>query len=316
MKVNSRGSKVFILSAITACLVATTAQDASARHHKNAEKDSTPPDSQVSMEIFPIQRGYDGAQFIVTKAGYTVSIPGLGVAPDATQIAAYKDEQNNIWYIDRNGVPVKLTNEQVQWGMAQINQQAQARAMAAGEQPITQSAPAAAAPSTTVVVQQQPAQTSSGTVSTLATGLAAAGGAMAGAALSNSLYHNNYYGIPYGVPVYHHGGKYYYNGSNGNKVYINNSSNNKSINQINQWNHQTNWQNTQHNNHPTQLPAGKPSGGHANYPTQLPVGRPSGGHGNVPTHGGRIPASGHAARPARGRAAGISGGGARGGRRR
>jgi hypothetical protein len=312
MKLKSRRSRAFILSTITASLVATTAaHDASARHHKKSDK-SNPADSQVSMEIFPIQRGYDGAQFIVTKAGYFVSIPGLGVAPDATQVAAYKDEQNNIWYIDRNGVPVKLTEAQVQWGAAQINQQAQARAMAAGQEPMQQSEPVPS--STNVVVEQQPAQSSSG-VGGLATGLAAAGGAMAGAALSNSLYRNNYGGIPYGVPVYHNGGRYYYNGSNGNRVYINNSSNNKSINQINQWNRQTNWQNIQHNNHPTQLPVRQPSGGHANLPTQLPAHNgvnhartSAGGHGvsHLSSAGGR----------ARAHAGGFSRGGGRGGRRR
>jgi len=223
------------------------------------------------MEIFPIQRGYDGAQFIVTKAGYTVSIPGLGVASDATQVAAYRDEQNNIWYIDRHGAPVKLTNEQIQWGAAQINQQAQVRATATGQQPIAQSAPAQSAPAqsvtSTTVIQQAPPQSTSGGSNPLLTGLAAAGGAMAGTALSNSLYHNNSGGIPYGVPVYHGGGKYYYHGANGNKVYVNNS-NNKTINQ---WNKQTNWQNIQHNSKGQQLPTGRPSGAHANFPTQLPA---------------------------------------------
>jgi len=328
MKPESGISKAFLLSAMTACLLATTsAPDASARH-KKSDKNTVPPDSQVSMEIFPIQRGYDGAQFIVTKAGYTVSIPGLGVAPDATQVTAYRDENNNIWYIDRNGTPVKLTDQQVQWGVAQINQQAQARAAAAGQQqayagqqPMYQGQQqylgTQAPPPSTVVVQQQQPSSSSGVASGLVTGLAAAGGAMAGAALSTSLYHNNYGGIPYGVPVYHGGGgRYYYNGSNGNKVYVNNSNNNKSINQINQWNHQGNWQNTQHNYQATQRPAN--SGGYTHVPTQLPA------HSNVNrgtyAAGHGVSAGSHtshsAGRASRVHTPRVSGGGARGGRRR
>jgi len=93
---SGRGN-LWLLAALTASVVAfSSAIDALARHKISAQSIQS-GDNQVSMEFFPIQKGYDGAQFIVTKAGYTVSIPGLGVAPDANQIAAYKDEQNNIW---------------------------------------------------------------------------------------------------------------------------------------------------------------------------------------------------------------------------
>jgi len=242
--------KTFIFTLTTAFLItATVSNEASARRHKK-DNNSESNNSQISMEFFPIKRGYDGAQFVVTKEGYLVSLPGLGVAPDATQIAAYRDAQNNIWYIDYKGTAIKLTAEQIQWGMAQIDQQAQARAAASG-QPIGQSNEATAPNSTyvsgqqptqTVIVQQPANQGSSSGGSALATGLAAAGGAAAGAALSGVMYNNNYRGIPYGTPVYHNGGRSYYNGAGGNKVYVNNSGNKY----INQWNHQTNWQNTNH----------------------------------------------------------------------
>jgi len=275
-------SKTFTFALLTALLVsAMTGDSARARHHKKSEQQQL--NSQTSMEIFPIQRGYDGAQFIVTKAGYLVSLPGLGIAPDATQIAAYRDEQNNIWYIDREGVPVKLTPEQVQWGMAQINQQASQQAAQQTQQPAT-----------TTVVQQTVNQGSSNGLNAVGTGLAVAGGMVAGAAISSSLYHNNYYGIPYGVPVYHNGGRYYYNGANGSKVYINNANNKY----INQWNHQTSWPNNNYK-HPTQLPANGhvnpgsiPNHGY-NRPTQLP----SHHHGSISGNGlagpAHLPANHH-----------------------
>lgn len=246
--------KTVTLAVVTIVLAAATVNDCAwAKKHKKSDENIL--NSQTSMEIFPIQRGYDGAQFIVTKAGYLVSLPGLGIAPDATQIAAYRDEQNNTWYIDRDGIPVKLTPEQIQWGMAQINQQA-AQQQSQMQQPVNQG--------------------SSGVGSALGTGLAVAGGMVAGAALSGAMYNNNYYGIPYGVPVYHNGGRYYYNGGNGNRVYINNSNNKY----INQWNHQTNWK----NNKPTTLPSyGHPATipAHGHTP-QLP----SYGHpGTIPGHG-------------------------------
>jgi len=265
--------KTFALAVATACTVAVIApSEGSARHHKNSNNG----DSPVSMQLFPIKRGYDGAEFIVTPAGYTISIPGLGVAPNATQLAVYEDDQRNYWYIDRDGNSVKLTTDQIQWIQAQLNQQAQAR----GVMPPIIETNSAQQPVQNVVVQQQPSQ-GSGLGNTLVNGLAAAGGAMAGAALGSSLYHNNYNGIPYGVPVYHHGGKYYYNGSNGKKVYVNNST------YVNQWNHQNNWQNMQHN-HPTQLPANGYHPTNGNRPNN--GSRPNNGY--HPNNGAQFPSAG------------------------
>ncbi len=252
------------LAFVASWLVATAApQDALAKQ-KKSNQDNAP--NQTSMELFPVKRGYDGAQFIVTKAGYMVSLPGVGIAPDATQIAAYKDAQNNIWYIDRNGSAVKLTDEQVQWGMAQINQQAQARQMMAEQQNQAQSQNQAPQPPTAnvVVVQQPVASSGGGGTTPLVTGLAAAGGAMAGATLSNSMYRNNYHGCPYGTPIYHSGGRPYYNGASGNKVYVNNSNNQY----LKQFNQQTNWQNAQHNRH-GQYPASQQLARNGNYAAKI-----------------------------------------------
>ncbi|HEY9717069.1 MAG TPA: hypothetical protein V6C69_06360 [Trichormus sp.] len=298
MRRRRRNSRTLVLVFVASWLaVVSTAHDAWARHKKSNQNDQI---NQTAMEIFPIQRGYDGAQFIVTKAGYLVSLPGLGIAPDATQIAAYRDEQNNIWYIDRNGAPVKLTDQQVQWGIAQINQQAQARGMMPA-QPIQEQQQAAP----NVVVVQQPTESSGGGGSGIGTGIMAAGGAMAGAALSNAMYHNNYNGIPYGTPVYHgNGGRCYYNGANGSRNYINNSNNKY----VNQFNHQSNWQHTQRNN-PSQI-------GHGNHAAQLPTnggfsGR-SRGH-NLRSGGSlnHVRSGGSRARASAGRSRGGGGGGRR-----
>ncbi len=232
---------------------------------KKSKKNAVPDSSQVSMCMYPVVKGPDGKQNIITKAGYEVHIPGLGIAPDANQIALYGDGQKNFWYVDKDGRSVKMTDQQVEWGLAQINQQAQARqsAMMHGQATISHAGatpPPIMVPSTpqtayvqqpapTVVVQNAaPASQSSAVGSAAVTGLAAAGGAMAGAAISNSLYRNNYYGVPYGAPVYHHGGKYYYNGANGKKVYV--APNAHYTNQWNQQNlqYQKNYRKEQYNN--------------------------------------------------------------------
>jgi hypothetical protein len=230
---------------------------------KKSPKEAIPDSSPVSMCMFPVVIGSDGRQNIITRAGYQVNIPGLGIAPDAKQIALYSDGQNHFWYVDKSGHSIKMTDQQVEWGMAQINQQAAAAqqnsAALQGQQTVVQPhggvAPNSVAPvyvqqpAPTVVVQNSsPAPSSSAAGSALVTGVAAAGGAMAGAALTNSLYRNNYYGVPYGTPVYHQGGHYYYHGANGAKVYVAPNSH-----YTNQWNQQKNYRADRYEHHKDQF---------------------------------------------------------------
>ena len=224
------------------CIFAFSSVSASNKALASSElKDGATPD-QISMCIYPILKDNDGKQYIVTRAGYKVHVPGLGISPQATAIALYGDGAGNFWYVDKKGRTQKMTDKQVQWGLAQFNQQAVMAQQQGGmpqqqggmpQQQVMQQAPQAGyvqeqgpsdqQPQVVVVQGAAPAAqgSSSGGASALATGLAAAGGAMAGTALTNSLYnHGNYYGVPYGQPVYNAGGRYYCNGANGSRAYI------------------------------------------------------------------------------------------------
>jgi hypothetical protein len=244
------------------CLVTTVVpswtEAAFAKHSKSNASSVT---SQSSMCILPIIKGADGQQYIVTRAGYQVNIPGLGVAKDAKEIEVYADGKKHFWYVDRNGRSVKMSDQQVEWGLSQVNVQAQAaqrqamQAPLAGqasmEQPGTMLQPNSMAmpyavpnqPTTvvvqpTTVIQSEPqghvsASGNSALVNGLVTAGSAAAGAAAGAALTNSIYKNNYYGVPYGTPIYHGGNKYYYNGSNGHRVYVA-----PNAHYTNQWQHE------------------------------------------------------------------------------
>jgi hypothetical protein len=211
---------------------------------------------QISMAILPVQKGEDGQQYIITKAGYKVSVPGLGIAPDAKEVAVYRDGANNYWYVDRKGTTQKVTHDQLQWTMAQINQQQAAKGLsgAAGTsnlkdmatkqgmplQTVSPTQMATGQPTPNVIVQntvpgQYPYPTNGS--SAMVTGAAAMGGAMAGSAMVNSMYDNNngYHGIPYGTPCYNEGGQRYYYGANGARVPIAADTNNQ---YLNQWNNQ------------------------------------------------------------------------------
>ncbi len=90
--------------------------------------------SPITMTLYPVQRGTDGKQYITTKAGYKVVIPGLGIAPNAQQVAAFRDAANNYWYINAKNQPTKLTAEQLQWTVDQMNLQAEAQNSALRQQ--------------------------------------------------------------------------------------------------------------------------------------------------------------------------------------
>src|SRR5271170_2796534 len=77
-------------------------QQVLAKSHKN----QIPNSSQVSMCIYPVVKGADGKQYIVTKSGVQVHVPGLGIAPDAKQIELYSDAHKNFWYVNKKGQTV------------------------------------------------------------------------------------------------------------------------------------------------------------------------------------------------------------------
>lgn len=219
------------------------------------------PNPDISMCLYPVERGADGQQYIVTKAGYKVTVPGLGIAPDAHEIAVYRDTQNNFWYVDKNGVTQPVSHDQLQWTMAQISHQ---QAMHNIEM---QHSPPAMAPGANLSVQgmvpqsagMQPGQVATGQGQTviinnqqpsgsggnaaLATGLAAGSAAMMGSMMGTAM-SESYHGVPYGVPLYNSGGKYYYNGANGAQHEVPYHTDNP---YMNQWSRQQCYQNNSQN---------------------------------------------------------------------
>ena len=168
----------------------------------------------LTMSLYPVERGPDGQQYITTPKGFKVTVPGVNIAADAHEVAVYRNDQNQFWYVDRNGVTQPVNHNQLQWTVAQIQNQMATRNLQIEKNEVREpygvppgvmpgSAPAATlavpgampvaapgmmgtapqSPSTIVVNNQQPASNtsgSSGTKTALVSGLAAAGGAMAG----------------------------------------------------------------------------------------------------------------------------------------
>ncbi len=230
----------------------------------------------ISMSLYPVEKGADGQQYIITKAGYKITVPGLGIAPNATDIAVYRDGQNHFWYVDKNGATQPVSQSQLQWTMAQINHQQAMRNIEAQRnmppssiQPnmmgtpgmmqgsVMQPAmmqPGMMVPGQTMAGQttpnviinnQQPAtQSSSGASSAMVSGLAAGGGAMLGSMIGSSMYDHNSYGMPYGVPMYNSAGHYYYNGANGEHYEVPYDHANP---YMNQWNRQQAYQENSQN---------------------------------------------------------------------
>ncbi len=113
---------------VSAVLIGVTGMSLSLPLAASSQQSTQPAQvSPITMTLYPVQRGSDGKQYITTKAGYKVVIPGLGIAPNAQQVAAYRDADNNYWYINAKNQPTKLTAEQLQWTVDQMNLQAEAQ---------------------------------------------------------------------------------------------------------------------------------------------------------------------------------------------
>jgi len=197
------------------------------------------PNQQLGMIFYPVERGADGQQYITTRAGYKVAVPGLGIDPNASQIAVYKDPQNNFWYVDKNNTPTPVSAQQMQSVMAQMQNQAMQRGQVQYAQPM-QTAPAqAAAPAATAAPATQQSNNNGNNSGNTAmmSGLAAAGGAALGAGVVNAYNNNNnqnypyangayaYHGVPYGQPIYKEPtGQYYYANQSGAHVPITTTS--------------------------------------------------------------------------------------------
>ncbi len=79
--------------------------------------------SGISMTIYPVVRQPDGNQYLITPSGKQVTVPGLVIAPNATQVSVYHDLANRYWYTAMNGQQVPVTPEQLEAAISQINAQ-------------------------------------------------------------------------------------------------------------------------------------------------------------------------------------------------
>ncbi len=98
-----------------------------------------PGNAGISMTIYPVVRGADGNQYLITPSGKQVTVPGLGIAQNATQVSVYRDQANHFWYTNLSGQQVAVTPEQLEVAQAQINAQSTNGAMPPQMMPPAQS---------------------------------------------------------------------------------------------------------------------------------------------------------------------------------
>jgi hypothetical protein len=77
----------------------------------------------ISMTIYPVVRGSDGHQYLITPSGKQVTVPGLGIAQNATEVSVYRDQANHFWYTNIKGQQIPVTPVQLEAAQAQINAQ-------------------------------------------------------------------------------------------------------------------------------------------------------------------------------------------------
>jgi hypothetical protein len=83
----------------------------------------------ISMTLYPVIRAADGNQYLITPTGKQVTVPGLGIAANATQVSVYRDQANHFWYTNLNGQQIAVTPEQLGAVEAQINAQSGGNSM-------------------------------------------------------------------------------------------------------------------------------------------------------------------------------------------
>lgn len=88
-----------------------------------AQQEKPPGFGGITMTIYPVARGADGIQYLITPSGKQVTVPGLGIAQNATQVSVYRDKADHFWYTDINGQQIAVTPQQLEAAQAQINAQ-------------------------------------------------------------------------------------------------------------------------------------------------------------------------------------------------
>jgi len=179
----------------------------------------------ISMILYPVERGSDGLQYLITPAGHRVHIPGLGIAPDAAQVSVYRDQSSHFWYTDLHGQPTAVTPQQLEFASAQINAQSGAPPVMPSQRSV---------PGTNIM----PAQ--SGTPGQMPGSAGPSSAPCNSYYSSNQSYSGGFNGIPYGAPINMEGtGQYSYAGPNGDRQYVSPAV--QSSAQFNEWQQQKPW---------------------------------------------------------------------------
>lgn len=121
MKKSSRISLLLSLSLVLGLHLPSTAQVGNL-----AGSPGSNSSNGITMMLYPVVRGADGNQYLLTPTGKQVTIPGLALAANATQVQVYRDNANNFWYTNVNGQQVAVTPQQLEIALQQINAQSQA----------------------------------------------------------------------------------------------------------------------------------------------------------------------------------------------
>ncbi|MBC7998068.1 MAG: hypothetical protein IAF58_09010 [Leptolyngbya sp.] len=88
-----------------------------------AQTENAPGNGTISMTLYPVVRELDGNQYLITPSGKKVTVPGLVIAPNATQVPVYRDPANHFWYTAMNGQQIAVTPQQLEAVQSQINAQ-------------------------------------------------------------------------------------------------------------------------------------------------------------------------------------------------
>ncbi len=80
---------------------------------------STKLSGQVSMTVYEVRPGQNGHNYVVAPTGHLIPLPGSGPQKNAQQLAVFRDQLGNYWYIDRNNNHVRINAADIEYFVSQ-----------------------------------------------------------------------------------------------------------------------------------------------------------------------------------------------------